>query len=888
MVRRNSKEQQQQQQHESTDDEAHHHHHHHHHHHQQQHHQHQGSNYDQPGNSAVRQAIMAYYRTEQRLPIPRQHIANSTSLQPDMLITAKERSIASKSQLKGHAHHYFLSPYRNLQRQAGGGATDIASDEAMQIFDSTTSQLKHAESLMTLTTLSPRDADMTSSPHDSGGGGETSRSLPGVFVGGGDSTHAQQQIPTKDKLPAIATTQQQRRAQPPPATLLNARAQKDNSWLGPPNSVPPNKRSEHVYAYKTKAVCVPYSSSDRGDDCASTDVQSESETLPDKQPLLMDRFAAQALYRVYDDDVDVNDDDEDDDDRSSSSLYPSDDESDGQTFSIASDSRFAHLRLIDKPFGSHFSSAGTSMRMTSLDASHTQRSSTYHDVESSGRYSSRAHMLQYGESLSDSRSNVSVTSHATGTLPPRKRVQFDPQVRDVSRENRSVPLTANRTHAHDVTYQNTTATDLTSPASSAASVRVSLDTSSNAATAAADSAVEQLPAVVEKFTIKSLPVLPRIPQQQYQHHHHHHGVNLSNANIIYIKGGGGGANSSRNTTHAPNSQLTKPVFIAKHNVVDTSRSPRLAGRSPRQQQHAVTSPLTTAAAGSSQSGSSATAGGSGGSGGVRVYTQQRGTPHHHHHHHAVAAVPQLSRVAEESSSQPSSSPSPQQLKHATTAANNNSHQQPWSSQQVNKTNHTVPSWQQVSASHVTTTNHSTSQQYSSSTSNNTHSTAAAATTTSTKPTATTTNTTTTRKAAASKKVKPDATSGGTGKAKPASTTKSKGSKGARKGRSSDSSSRNSPSVDSPTNVGAAGAGDVTLDEAELREQRQREYAAAMLAVQQRMREFDMRYGRQGDDDIERSTWFGKVIPPTKGTAGQSNSNSSHTVTSHRANKPAKK
>ena len=695
-----------------------------------------------------------------------------------MLITAKERSIASKSQLKGHAHHYFVSPYyRNSQRPDHNN--DCAAIEARRELDSIT-RLSHPDGIQMAAlhheTISPLDATTFSKT-----GSETSRSLP-------TEPHP---LPARDKpLPAIIKH---------PSRLSQQRD--TNRWLGPPNSIPPNKRNEHVQAYKsrdlTHHVTHPITNQMPAP-LRETQSESANDNIPqgvsqnDEHPVLYHRFRSSYHGDRYDDD-----------DQSSASLYPSDSDS-NDTYSIASDQQFTHLRFIDK-------SPATSLQLKSL-ASHTHRSST------SEQYSTHAGalMLPYGESIGEDLSTMSVHSHETGrrnagAATRKKVVHFDPQVRDVSRENRSAPLAAGgkTAAAYYGDYPRREET-----------VNYKLDMTP------VSESVDQLPAVLEKYMIKSLPVLPNINNTaSTSAQKNRSGMNF-NANVIYIKEGGGGPSKASSSNTATVTTASKPVLIAKNNVIATS-SPRVHHMRPnhvthqyqqqqQQQQHVVHTNRVHAPSSSSHKG----------------------------HHHG-AAVPQLSRVAEESSN-PSLSPSPQ-LKKQT----NKSHVTTTST----ATHHHPHS--QATSQHSQSAANALAQQ-------NAQQQAALAHASSTKTGSTAKSHKSSKKAAGAAQKTTDSTSNSSSK-------KNKRSKGRSKGRSSDSSSRNSPRANSPpvaTNgESPLATGDDVIDEAELREQRLREYEAAMLKVQQRMREFDLRYGKQPKEEDMAKSQFGKVIPPKGGGGG---------------------
>ena len=571
-----------------------------------------------------------------------------------------------------------------------------------------------------------------------------------------------------------------------PDGVARQRNDRDRSWLGPPNSLSPDKRSQHVVAVaKKKRSKTKHSANSRAATNPNNNNNPDTSATCAELNNNDDPTQTHHLLRMMDyyprpSDVPRCDvipthvqHDEDDDD---ASLYATELASDvgADDDDVMSGDDDAQQQLSDSwqvqgpqvTSGSHASNAThLSHAPTSLltHASRHSRLSNLDDVTmTSERFSARGDMTPLYNEVTNT------VARATSLQQHDRRVHFDPSTRDVTRENRSAPVPRN-----DVDTDATAATLVTSQ-----SVR---DSNVNRT-------VDSLPAVVEKFTIKSLPVLPQIQNSRVtpgSHKQQQQQLNLSNANIIYIKEEAprleevGGESTPRRI-------VAKPILIAKNSVINVARRPARGGGAP--------SPRTAA-----------------------------GKPSG-----LTSTVTPLTSVTEETNVPASPVPRHDQLPSNPTSQPNTAKRHPGHNQ----------SSQPSSVSRERASQHKA---------------------VSTKATSTTSSNT----AAQHKRVKKSKSDSSvpSNSGKKGAVVAQKGNKTGQKprkaGRSSGSSSRNSPSVDVDSDDS-----DVT-DEADIREQRLKAYAAAMRQVSERMREFDKKFGKnanKGDEVEEGESMLGKAIP----------------------------
>lgn len=403
----------------------------------------------------LQHALMQYHQDQLSLP-PKQINKQCTNRDTD----------SGRIQPASHSPTYFSSPYTNKQ-----SSTDA------------TVRLSHPEPIMSASNLSQ------SHPYHQQNTDSTSNAfiaeitpMTNVNTGASNNNHKSRLKVTTEKLPPIFSQISPRRSK-----KVNSEANK--LWLGPPNSIPPNKRSEHIAAYKTI-----FRKSQNSARSNKSWVELQREHTKEKSAgKSNDQHESGTTSAQMSGGISsVRNDDEEND--SFCSDYSDEDDGD-DTFSEGNLSTFRSLRGIDTPM--HHSSG----RESNNSSVYMDRMSKREYTESNfGNYSTKVAMPSREHSYLDQLSVLSSTSIRNN----KKSVHFAPDVREISRETRQQPLlSGSKLH------------------SSPMGARLPTSTYSAGST----ESVDQLPAVVEKFTIKSLPILPNIIPSA---------MNI-NANVIYIK-----------------------------------------------------------------------------------------------------------------------------------------------------------------------------------------------------------------------------------------------------------------------------------------------------------------------------------------------------------------
>lgn len=424
----------------------------------------------------LKQALMDYHN--QQLSIPTQ----MNCIKEEMSLTAKEQSLGSVTQMKGHSHHYFVSPYKNMQ-QNGGCSENL--------------RLSHPEPLISSANVTKINYDIedTSTSDTQQCLSKDNRLL--------SITKGRAKLAATEKLPPIFSIISPRR-------VKQTKSGDSKMWLGPPNSIPPNKRNEHIAAYKTIA-----SHSLKSSDTASaqsskswtqlqqeqysklnTDYETSSDIVP--RIILNTEYSNDDLSTIssadYTDNSDIMS-------QNSESTFVRSNNSRLYFRSTKSSNSSPHLRPVPD-------------REYSLKGEYTE--------SNFGNYSTNVALPSAEHSYIDE-----ILSASSNIQRIKKTVHFAPDVRDITRETRAQPLSS-------------------TVKSSPVGIRLPLTYSGST------ESVDQLPAVVEKYTIKNLPVLPNINPSS---------INV-NANIIYIKDGQ--MQSRKTSSHSVNTHnASQPYHILR-------------------------------------------------------------------------------------------------------------------------------------------------------------------------------------------------------------------------------------------------------------------------------------------------------------------------------------
>ena len=396
----------------------------------------------------------------------------------DMTLATKQQFIASDTQIKSHTHHHFFTPHRSKE-VPGIAATHAAGKTGAEML-----RISHPEPLMSNPGVVSSNTTMDKDDKKNAMSVSTHRDpLP-------NKTKTKLATTCPEKLPPIFSLVSPRRAK-----NTGAKGGGDHMWLGPPNSIPPNKRNEHIAAYKVISTRIK-SGEKRGNRTSHSWTELQQAQRASKE--ICDTPSVPTGPSILKNTSNLNDRPDEND---STLSYPYCENTD--MHSLTTDSTFRNLRIIDMDTHYHSSRASQLSHTRSLpDLDHG--SSLHYPESNFGNLSTKVGLPSNEQTYLEDMSSFSSNSQRR-----KKSVHFAPDVREITRENRTQPLSSSKGNG-------------TNPVA----VNVPMKYTSGSS-----ESVNQLPVVLEKFTIKNLPVLPDISSTPSSSTS---AINV-NANVIYIK-----------------------------------------------------------------------------------------------------------------------------------------------------------------------------------------------------------------------------------------------------------------------------------------------------------------------------------------------------------------